>query len=72
MTARTLCARGYLLGRTGAVPRREERQVAEKKGNGSGTAQKANAKASKEGKKNPRKSSSAQAELGKKGGKKSS
>ena len=40
-----------------------------KKGNGSDTAKKANAKASKEGKSNPRNSSSAQAELGKKGGK---
>ena len=45
--------------------------MAEKKGNGSETAKKANAKASKEGKPNPRKSSAAQAELGKKGGKKS-
>lgn len=45
--------------------------MTEKKGNGSATAKKANAKASKEGKTNPRKSSSAQAELGKKGGKKS-
>lgn len=44
--------------------------MTEKKGNGSSTAQKANAKASKEGKKNPRKSSAAQAELGKKGAKK--
>lgn len=43
--------------------------MAEKKGKGSETAQKANAKASKEGKSNPRKSSAAQAELGKKGGK---
>ena len=43
--------------------------MAEKKGNGSATAQKANAKAAKEGKSNPRKSSAAQAELGKKGGK---
>lgn len=41
--------------------------MAEKKGKGSETAQKANAKASKEGEKNPRKSSAAQAELGKKG-----
>ena len=41
--------------------------MAEKKGSGSETAKKANAKA---GKDNPRKSSSAQAELGKKGGKK--
>lgn len=40
-----------------------------KKGNGRNTAKMANAKASKEGKSNPRKSSSAQAELGKKGGK---
>jgi hypothetical protein len=43
--------------------------MAEKKGNGSATAQRANAKAAKEGKKNPRTSSAAQAELGKKGGK---
>lgn len=43
--------------------------MTEKKGQGSATAQKANAKAAKEGKSNPRKSSSAQAELGKKGGK---
>ncbi len=43
--------------------------MAEKKGKGSETAQKANAKAAKEGKSNPRKSSAAQAELGKKGGK---
>jgi hypothetical protein len=43
--------------------------MTEKKGNGSATAQKANAKAAKDGEKNPRKSSAAQAELGKKGGK---
>ena len=43
--------------------------MAEKKGKGSETAQRANAKAEKEGEKNPRKSSAAQAELGKKGGK---
>lgn len=43
--------------------------MADKKGKGSETAQKANAKASKDGEKNPRKSSAAQAELGKKGGK---
>ena len=43
--------------------------MTEKKGKGSETAQKANAKAAKEGKSNPRKSSAAQAELGKKGGK---
>jgi hypothetical protein len=43
--------------------------MTEKKGHGSATAQKANAKAAKDGEKNPRKSSSAQAELGKKGGK---
>ena len=43
--------------------------MTEKKGKGSATAQKANAKAAKEGKKNPRTSSAAQAELGKKGGK---
>lgn len=43
--------------------------MADKSGKGSGTAKKANAKAAKEGKSNPRKSSAAQAELGKKGGK---
>ena len=43
--------------------------MAETKGKGSTTAKKANAKADKEGKGNPRTSSSAQAELGKKGGK---
>ncbi len=37
------------------------------KGKGSTTAKKANAKAAKEGKANPRESSAAQAELGKKG-----
>ena len=41
--------------------------MTEKKGHGSATAQRANAKAAKEGEKNPRKSSAAQAELGKKG-----
>ena len=45
--------------------------MADKKGNGSATAQRANAKAAKEGKSNPRKSSAAQAERGKKGGKSS-
>ena len=44
--------------------------MAAKKGKGSATARKANAKAAKEGKSNPRKSSAAQAELGKKGAKK--
>jgi hypothetical protein len=43
--------------------------MAEKKGKGSETAQRANAGAAKDGKSNPRKSSAAQAELGKKGGK---
>lgn len=43
--------------------------MAEKKGEGSATAKKANAKASKEGKSNPRTSSAAQSELGKRGGK---
>lgn len=43
--------------------------MTEKKGHGSETAKKANAKASHEGKSNPRKSSAAQSELGKKGGK---
>jgi hypothetical protein len=46
--------------------------MTEKKGHGSATAQKANAKASKEGESNPRKSSAAQAELGRKGGKSAS
>lgn len=46
--------------------------MADKKGKGSATAQKANAKAAEEGKKNPRTSSAAQSELGKKGGKKKS
>ena len=41
--------------------------MAEKKGKGSETAQRANAKAAKERETNPRKSSAAQAELGKKG-----
>ena len=43
--------------------------MTEKKGKGSDAAKKANAKAASEGEKNPRKSSSVQAELGKKGGK---
>lgn len=43
--------------------------MAEKKGKGSAAAQRANAEASKEGKKNPRTSSAAQSELGKKGAK---
>ena len=43
--------------------------MAEKKGKGSDTATKANAKAAKEGEANPRKSSAAQSELGKKGAK---
>lgn len=43
--------------------------MADKKGKGSKTAQKANKIAADEGKSNPRESSSAQAELGKKGGK---
>ena len=38
--------------------------MAEKSGKGSDTAKKANAKAKKEGKKNPRTSSAAQSELG--------
>lgn len=50
----------------------KETTVTDKKGHGSETAKKANAKAGKEGEKNPRKSSAAQAELGKKGGKKAS
>jgi hypothetical protein len=47
------------------------RPMADQKGKGSAAAKSANAKAEKEGEKNPRKSSAAQAELGKKGGKKS-
>ncbi len=43
--------------------------MTEKKGHGGATAKEANAKASHEGKSNPRTSSSAQAELGRKGGK---
>jgi len=43
--------------------------MSDKKGKGSATAQRANAKAAKEGESNPRKSRAAQAELGKKGGK---
>ena len=43
--------------------------MTEKKGKGSATAQKANAKAAKDGESNPRKSAAAQSELGKKGGK---
>ena len=43
--------------------------MAEKKGKGSETAKKANAKAAKDGESNPRKSSAAQSELGKKGAK---
>lgn len=43
--------------------------MTEKKGSGSTTARKANAKAANEGEKNPRRSSAAQAELGRKGGK---
>lgn len=43
--------------------------MTEKKGHGSAAAQKANAAAAKEGKKNPRTSSAAQSILGKKGGK---
>ncbi len=47
----------------------QEIAMTEKKGHGSAAAQRANAKAAKEGKSNPRKSPAAQAELGKKGGK---
>lgn len=43
--------------------------MTEKKGHGSATAQRANAKAAKEGEANPRNSYAAQAELGRKGGK---
>ena len=53
--------------RVKASPPEEPSDMTEKKGHGSETAQKANAKAAKEGEKNPRKSSAAQAELGKKG-----
>ncbi|HEU5485172.1 MAG TPA: hypothetical protein VFU98_09710 [Microlunatus sp.] len=44
--------------------------MADEKGKGSSSARKANAKASKEGKKNPRTSSAAQSELGGKGARK--
>jgi hypothetical protein len=44
--------------------------MAAKKGKGSDTARRANAKAAKEGKSNPRTSSAAQSELGKKGARK--
>jgi hypothetical protein len=54
---------------TAAGRRTGGRTMAEKKGKGSDTAKKANAKAGAEGKSNPRTSSAAQAELGKKGGK---
>ena len=47
----------------------EVTDMTEKKGHGSDTARKANAKAAEEGEKNPRQSSAAQAELGRKGGK---
>lgn len=43
--------------------------MTEEKGHGSAAAKRANAKAARDGEKNPRKSSAAQAELGKKGGK---
>ena len=43
--------------------------MAESKGKGSATARRANAKAAREGKSNPRTSSAAQSELGKKGAK---
>jgi hypothetical protein len=43
--------------------------MAEEKGKGSHVAKRANAKAAKEGKSNPRKSSAAQSELGKAGAK---
>lgn len=49
--------------------RTEGMAMTEKKGHGSETAKKSNAKAAKEGKSNPRSSSAAQAELGKEGGK---
>ena len=42
--------------------------MTDKKGHGSEAAKTANAKAATEGRKNPRKSSAAQAELGRKGG----
>ena len=44
--------------------------MSDKKGKGSETARKANAKASREGKSNPRTSSAAQSELGRKGARK--
>lgn len=54
-------------GRKVCHRRRQDRT--EEKGHGGEAAKKANAKAAKEGKRNPRKSSAAQSELGKKGGK---
>ncbi len=44
--------------------------MSDKTGKGSETARKANARASKEGKSNPRTSSAAQSELGRKGARK--
>ena len=44
--------------------------MADEKGKGSTTARRANAKAAEEGKENPRESSAAQAELGRKGAQK--
>lgn len=55
--------------RTDGGPSHRRQPMTEKKGKGSETAQRANAKAAKEGQRNPRKSSAAQAELGRKGGK---
>lgn len=53
--------------RASSEARGEEDPMSEMKGKGSATARRANAKAAKEGQSNPRKSSAAQSELGKKG-----
>jgi len=52
-----------------AVDQEERKAMSQEKGHGSTAAKRANAKASKEGKSNPRKSSAAQSELGRKGAK---
>ena len=65
--SRPFSGTGYQLGHWVDDPL--EANTTEKKGQVSETARKANAKASHEGSSNPRTSSSAQAELGRKGGK---
>lgn len=70
-TARHPDVKAWQQRRAAALTVRTDRSegmlVVDEKGKGSKTAKKANAKADKEGKKNPRKSSAAQSELGKKG-----